>query len=375
MTGIYWDNNATTQLDKRVKSEMIKGLNNYGNPSSLYKLGYLAKSEIEKTKETLASFIYCEPDEIIFNSGASEGNNTILKNDYFETIITSNIEHASVMDTCEYLKRKNKKILKIENNNFGLIDFNNLQKLTKNNKNSLVSIIFVNNEIGIIQDIKKISDIVHENNCLLHIDAVQAFGKIPINVKNLNIDYMTFTSHKIYGPKGIGAIYKKQDAPFESLIHGGDQENNFRAGTENLLGIIGFGKAVEIRIKEYKNEHEKLSKLKDYFLQEIIKNIQNISFNMDLKHSIPNTISIIFHDIKDNLSFVYLLNYHKIFVSSSSACHSNSQRSSHVLKAINLSEKEANETIRISFGKYNTKEEIDIAIPILTKCVKEFRKN
>jgi cysteine desulfurase len=375
MDYIYWDNNATTRLDNRVKSEMLKELNNYGNPSSLYQLGYLAKSELEKTKEIIASFINCDSEEIIFNSGASEGNNTILKNDYFQTIITSEIEHASVINTCKYLKKKGRKIIQVKNDNYGLIDIGNLQRLTKNNQGSLVSIIFANNEIGIIQDIKKISEIVHNNGCLLHVDAVQAFGKIPIDVKDLNIDYMTFTSHKIYGPKGIGAIYKKRNVPFENLIHGGDQENNLRAGTENTLGIIGFGKAVELRIKEHQNEHKNLNQLRGYLIRQIAKKIKNISFNIFLKNSLSGTISITFNGIRDNLGFVILLNYHKIMVSASSACHSNSHRSSHVLKAIGLSEEKANETIRISLGKYNTREEIDKAIPIIAECVEKFRKN
>ena len=379
MNEIFLDNNSTTKIDSRVIKEMIHCFeNNYGNASSSSHIfGWNAKSEIELAREKVAKLIHANNDEIIFTSGATEANNLAI-NGYFtknkikeSNIITSNIEHKAVLDVCIKIQSNYpKSIYFTKVNNLGII---NLETLKKNiNKNTImISIMHVNNEIGVIQPIEEIGELCKKNNIIFHVDAAQSAGKIDINVKNMNIDLLSLSSHKMYGPKGIGALYINKNSKridLEPLIVGGGQEQNLRAGTLPTELIVGFGKACEINKNEMKKNEKKILDLRTLITDTITNFIPNCIINGTLKNRIAGNINFSF-PMLNGMTIINSL--HNIAVSNGSACTSSTSKPSHVLLAIGRNRKEALSSIRIGIGKYNTKQEIIKTAQTIIEVIKK----
>lgn len=376
---IYLDNAATTQMDNKVFDEILPYLKgNYGNPSSAYKIGRDNKDTIEDARKEVALILNAKPSEIYFTSGGSESDNMALKGialgniDKGKHIITSKIEHTAVLDTCKELEREGFRVSYIDVNEQGIVNLEQLENEIRKDT-ILISIMYANNEIGTIQPIKKIGEIAKKYNILFHTDSVQAIGNIKIDVEEMNIDALSLSAHKFYGPKGSGALYLKDGIRFRKYLNGGHQEKNRRAGTENVAGIIGLAKAITLAYENLGEKNKRLLELRNYFIDKIEKNISNIKINGDLENILPGTISVSFDFIEaDNI--LYELDKKGIYISTGSACTTGSIESSHVLKAIGLSDTKAHSTIRISLGKYNTKEEIDYTVSSLIEIVNKLRK-
>ena len=375
---IYLDNCASTKLDREVR-ELIYQLseNIYGNPSSLHKEGQKARKYIEEARERIAMYLGAKANEIVFTSSGSEANNMALKgiagspNYKGNEIISSPIEHASVKNTLEELGKKGFTIKYIKVDEKGLIDMEDFKNLISVNTR-LITIIHGNNEIGTIQDIKEIGKIAHSKNIVFHIDAVQSFGKMLIYPEELGVNLMTFSSHKIYGPKGIAALYIKKGCKIHKLLDGGYQERNRRAGTENTVGICAFAKAVEIIYSQIHDENKKIEELRNYMEKQILAKISDAEINGLIEGRLPNLSSISIKNTSAE-SLLYALDIKGVCISSGSACSSGALKSSHVLTSIGFDKKRAMETLRISLGRYNTKEEIDKFVNILSEAVSHER--
>lgn len=372
---VYLDNNATTQIDKRVEKRIISFLKHYGNPSSQHSLGKEVRNMVETARKHVSKLINAEPEEIIFTSGGSEANNTVLKgvSDLLKArgnhIITSKIEHPSIIETCGYLEKQGFEVTYLSVNSDGLIDLNELESAI-NDKTLLVSVMLANNETGTIQDIKRISEIAHGKNILVHTDAVQAVGKIPVDVKSLDVDFLTYSSHKIYGPKGAGALYFKNSEKIENLIHGGHQEFLLRGGTENTVGIVGFGEAAKVMLEEGSEYNNKIKTLRLLFYSSIREIFPDVTVNGPLTGELPGTINLLFPGA-DNKKIIALLDYNGICASTGSACSEGGEEASHVLKAIGLSNKEAGSSVRFSIGKYNTEKDIRYCVEKLKEILND----
>jgi cysteine desulfurase len=371
---IYLDNAATTKIDEKVLKEMLPYLKNkYGNASSIYDKGVEAMKVVDDSRKIVADSINAASEEIIFTSGGTESNNFALKgivmaNPEKKHIITTKIEHPSILNTCEFLKSMEIKIDYLTVNEEGLININELKSLI--NKNTLlVSIIHGNNEIGTIQDIQEIGKICRDRGVYLHVDACQSFMKIKIDVKKMNIDLMTLNAHKIHGPKGVGVLFIRKGIKIIPLFHGGGQEKNIRGGTENVAGIVGFAKAVSL----YNNKDiEKMKRLRDEAIKELL-NIPKTYLNGPVGDKrLSNNINIRFDGIEGE-SILGLLNEKGIYVSTGSACSSKNLKPSHVLLAIGLKPENAHGSIRISLSKYTTDNEIKELIKNMYLIVKKLR--
>lgn len=375
---IYLDNSATTQLDEKVLNVMMPYLKkNYGNPSSAYRIGRENKAVIQNARKQVAKVLNSNDDEIYFTSGGSEADNMAIKGVAFANqdkgkhIITSRIEHLAVLETCKELEKYGFKVTYINVNKKGMIDLEELEN-TIQYDTILISIMFANNEIGTVEPIKEIANIAHNHNILFHTDGVQAIGNIKIDVKELGIDLLSLSAHKFYGPKGVGALYVKEGVNFRKYLNGGHQEKNKRAGTENVAGIVGLGKAISLAYDNLEEKNKFLINLRQYLINELNKNIEDIKINGDLSNRLPGNINVSFKGVEaDNI--LTELDKKGIFISTGSACTTGSVESSHVLKAIGLSDIEAHSTIRISIGKNNTKEEIDYVVRELKKIIKKLR--
>ncbi len=373
---IYLDNNATTKCDEEVLNAMLPYLKEqFGNPSSTYSLGKEVKDEIINARKRVAELLNANESEIIFTSCASESNVTAIMNavrNYPEKkhIITTKVEHASTMETMKYLESMGYSVTYLSVDNLGRINLNELESSITDNT-CLISIMMANNEIGNIYPIKEIGQIARKYNILFHSDSVQALGKIKIDVKELNIDTLSLSGHKINAPKGIGALYVKNGIHFMPLIFG-HQEKNRRGGTENVPYIIGLGKAAELILGDNYKSKDKLKQLRDYMETEIKNNIADIVIYGDLENRLPNTSSIAFKGVKAE-ELLLMLESFNIFVSTGSACNSEIAEPSHVLTACNADLKNYS-PIRISLGKYNTKNEIDTFVKRLENIVNMMRK-
>lgn len=373
---IYFDNNATTICDNEVLNAMLPYLNNnYGNPSSIYSFGKDVKDEIVKVRKTIAKLLNASEDEIIFTSCASESNVTAIMNAVKsypnkKHIITTNVEHASIMETMKFLDSIGYNITYLSVDNLGKIDLKDLEESITDDT-CLISIMMANNEIGNIYPIKEIGRIANKYNVLFHCDAVQAIGKIKVDVKELNVDTLSFSGHKIHAPKGIGVLYLKKGRPFIPLIFG-HQEKNRRGGTENVAYIVGLGKAIDLLLNDNYQTDAILKELRNYMETQIKKNIPDTFIYGDLGNRLSNTLSIAFRGVKAE-ELLLMLESFDIFVSTGSACNSEIAEPSHVLTACNADLKEYS-PIRISLGKYNTKEEIDIFIKVLINIINNLRK-
>lgn len=375
---IYVDNAATTRLKKEVLEEMIPFLETeYGNPSSIYKFASNSKRAIENAREKIANAFNADAKEIIFTSGASEADNWAIKGiaysmkDKGNHIITTKIEHHAVLHTTEFLEKNGYEVTYLDVDENGLINLEQLKNAITD-KTILISIIFANNEIGTIQPIKEIGQIAKEHNVLFHTDAVQAVGNVKIDVKELNIDLMSVTAHKIYGPKGVGALYVRKGVKLFPHIHGGGQEKGRRAGTENVAGIVGFGKAMELAVKGIDEKAEKISRLRDLYIDTVLKEIPYVRLNGHRTKRLCNNANMSFRYIEGE-ALLLSLDLVGICASSGSACTSGSLDPSHVLLAIGLPHEIAHGSLRVTFGDFNTEEEVYYIIEKLKEIVSRLR--
>ena len=378
MKTIYLDHAATTAVAPVVKEAMDPYFcENYGNASALYELGYKSKDAINIARKNVARVLKAKSNEIYFTSCGSESDNLAIKGvarayrKKGNHIITSKIEHPAVLNTCRQLEKEGFRVTYLNVDKNGFIDLEEL-KNSINSRTILVSIMFANNEVGTIEPIKKISKIAHSNNTIFHTDAVQAVGNIKIDVQEMGIDLLSMSAHKFYGPKGVGALYVKEGINFMQLQNGGHQENDKRAGTENVAGIVGLGKAIEIANDNVMQNNEKLLNLRNYCIEQIKNRIPYIRINGDLNSRLPGNINLSFLYVKGK-ELVRLLAKRGICTSSGSACSSGLPQPSHVLLAMGLSEDIASSALRITLGKENTKEEIDYFVDELEKIVINLR--
>ena len=375
---VYLDNAATTQVEEKVLKAMLPFFTkNYANASSLHMQGTEAKSALEKSRKAIAKSINANPNEIYFTSGGTEANNWAIKGLFWENqkndknhIITTKIEHDCVLNTCRWLQTQGATVTYLDVDKEGFIDLKQLKNsITK--KTFLVSIMHANNEIGTIQDIEEIAKICKEKNVLFHSDACQSYTKVPIDVKKQKIDLLTINSHKIHGPKGVGALYIKNGIKITPLMHGGGHEKRLRSGTENIPGIVGFAKAQEI-ITPKKIKHMK--KIQKKLIDGILEKIPNTKLNgASPENRIANNINISFANVEGEAIGGYLEN-EGIFVSTGSACMSNTLSSSHVLKALNLTDLEQNSSIRFSISHHTTEKEIDYVLKKLPPIISKLRR-
>lgn len=378
MKKIYLDNSATTSMNNEVKNEMDKCISKvYGNPGSFHREGLIAKNAVADSRERVSKIIGSKSSEIVFTSGGTESINLAIKGRAFamqgkkKHIITSTIEHPAVLETCRYLEKKGFEVSYISPDKDGLIDVNEVEKSIREDT-FLVSIIYANNEIGVIQDINKLSKICNAKNITFHTDACQAAGYLDIDVKNLGVDMMTLNGSKIYGPKGVGLLYVKTGTLIEPLFHGGGQEMNKRAGTENVPGIMGFAKALEIVVDEREIEVERLTILRDKLIEGIIKKIPKTKLNGHAKKRLPNNVNVSFLDVEGEAILLYL-DSKGVYASSGSACTSSTLDPSHVILAMGIPYEYAHGSIRFSLGKDTTAEDIDYVLEILPEIVENLR--
>jgi cysteine desulfurase len=384
---VYLDHNATTPIHPQVRKALITAMGVFGNPSSLHQFGREARKLVEDARDEVATFINAAPEEIIFVGSGSEANNTVINlfsclgfrscevpslGTARREIITTKIEHPCVLESTACLQEKGNTVKYIGVDPYGKINVKEL-KDTITDKTGLVSVMTANNEIGTIQDIKQLSEISHQQGALFHTDAVQAVGKIPIDVKELEVDYLSFSAHKIYGPKGVGALYVRKGAPFCQFIRGGHQEKGRRAGTENTLGIIGLAKAIEMRKKEMDGEFKRLSGLKKLLKAGIEKNIPDISFNGHPTDSLAGTLNVSFSGAEGEAILLYL-DMEGIAVSTGSACASGSLEPSHVLMATGIPQEKAHGSIRMSMGRDTTVKDIEYVIEKMARVIKRVRE-
>lgn len=374
MNIIYLDNSATTPIKSEVLQEMMPYLTTeYGNASSLYSVGRSAKRAIEKARNRVAELLNCNHNEIYFTGGGSESDNIALKGFAYANkekgnhIITSKIEHPAILETCKTLERQGFEVSYINVNENGIIDVEELRKSIKTNT-ILISVMTANNEVGTVQPIEEIAKIAHDNNIIFHTDAVQAIGNVQIDVEKMRIDMLSLSSHKINGPKGVGALYIKNGIEVEKFINGGHQEKDRRAGTENVAGIVGIGKAAEIARKNMETHIRNLSKIRDYYIKKVQKEIPNIRINGSMENRLPGNANISFKGINAS-ELIFKLDERGICVSSGSACSSENTNPSHVLTAMNVPEVYLNSAIRTTFGDNNTFEQVDYVVKILKQII------
>lgn len=371
----YFDNSATTRVKEEVIKEMFPFLSEeYGNPSSIYSIGRSSKRAIEESRKKVASLINCKPEEVYFTSCGSESDNTALKGIAYlkqnkgKHIITSKIEHPAILHSCQNLENNGYNVTYIDVDNNGNLNLESLKNSIRKDT-ILISIMFANNEIGTIEPIEKIAEIAHKNNIIFHTDAVQAAGNIPIDVEKMNIDMLSLSGHKIYAPKGVGALYIKKGIEFERFMDGGHQEKDKRAGTENVAEIVALGKACEIAEKNLYKYQDKLYKLRDYCLKRMKEEIPKIHINGTMENRLPGNLNISFENI-ESTELLFKLDSHGICASGGSACSSGDTNPSHVLTAIGLPNNLSKGAVRFSFGDFNTIEDVDYLIEVLKEELK-----
>ena len=375
---IYLDNAATTRTAPEVVEAMLPYFSElYGNPSSIYSIAQKSKEAITKGREQIAAVLGTNPENIYFTAGGSESDNWALKATFDALkskgnhIITTKIEHHAILHTCEYLEKQGARITYLNVDKNGVVDLEEL-KAAITPETILISVMFANNEIGTIQPIKEIGKIAKEHNILFHTDAVQAFGQVPINVDELGVDMLSSSGHKINGPKGIGFLYIRKGVKIRSFIHGGAQERKRRAGTENVPGIVGYGKAAEMAASTMPERTAKEIELRDYMISRILKEIPLCRLNGDPVKRLPNNVNISFEFIEGE-SMLIMLDMNGICASSGSACTSGSLDPSHVLLAIGLPHEVAHGSLRLTLGADTTKEDIDFTVDKIKEIVAKLR--
>ena len=372
----YFDNAATTKVRKEVVNKMFPYfMQEYGNPSSLYKLGRKARAGVEEARRNVANLINCDKNEIYFTSGGTESDNTVLKGimnldkNKEKHIITSKIEHPAILNTCKTLEEKGYKVTYLNVDKDGIINIEELNN-SITDETVLISIMFANNEIGSIQPIQQIGEIANKKRIIFHTDAVQACGNIDIDVKKLKIDMLSLSGHKIGAPKGIGALYVNKNVEFKNLIDGGHQEKNKRAGTENVPGMVGLGEACKIARYNMQNHINKLKKLRDYYFEQVKNKIPDSKINGSLKYRLPGNSNISFKGVNAE-ELLMKLDERGICASAGSACSSGSNMPSHVLTAIGLEKEYLEGTLRATFGDDNTKEDVDYLVESLIEFIQK----
>lgn len=379
MKNVYMDYSATTPVKKEVLDAMLPYfLEHFGNPSSLYSIAQESKEALEKARGQVASLIGAKANEVFFTAGGSEADNWALEGvadalkDKGNHIITTKIEHHAILHTAEYLEKHGIDVTYLDVDAEGRVNPEDVEKAITD-KTVLISIMMVNNEVGTIEPIKEIAEIAHNHGILLHTDAVQALGNVPIDVDNMGIDLMSMSGHKIYGPKGVGALYIRKGTKISNFIHGGAQEMKKRAGTENLAGIVGFGKAAELAKENLESHIDRVSELRDYFISEVTSKIPDTIVNGSMEHRHPGNANISFEYIEGE-SMLILLDMNGISVSTGSACSSKSLTPSHVLSAMGIPVERIHGTLRFTIGDPTTKEDIDYVIEKLVEIVQKLRE-
>lgn len=373
---IYLDNAATTKVDEDILDEVTSYMrDSYGNPSSIYMDGKAAKKIIESARQSVALAIGADESEIYFTSGGSEADNWILRqarNTEKKALVTSKIEHHAVLNTAEYLSQNGVNVTYLDVDAKGRIISDKLENAGDEDI-SLVSLMYANNEVGTIQDIKRLSQIAHEKGAIFHTDAVQALGKVKIDVKTDNIDALSLSGHKIHAFKGVGVLYVNKDIKISPLIFGGEQESGKRAGTENVGGIISLGLACKKIVAEQEQKNnENMRGLRDYFIQKVLQNIDGVILTGDKTNRLCNIASFCFKDLDSSLMLI-LLDKEGICVSNGSACMSGSPEPSHVLQAMGTAKEYLNGNLRFSLSKYTTKDELDKAFAVLKNAIDKLR--
>jgi cysteine desulfurase len=378
MKKIYLDNAATTPTDVKVLEAMLPFFSQvYGNPSSLHAFGQEAKHAIEEARYITAQFIGASQEEIIFTSGGTESDNSAIKGvayarrDSGNHIITSRIEHHAVLETCHFLEEQGFHVTYIPVDEFGLVDPADVKKAITG-KTILISIMHANNEIGTIEPIAEVGKIAREEGIYFHTDAVQTFGRLPIDVGELNVDLLSASGHKLYGPKGVGVLYIRKGIRMLPFMHGGDQEQGRRASTHNVPGIVGFGKAVELAKGEMAKEIERLTLLRDKLIKGILDKIEYARLNGHLKKRLPNNVNVSISYVEGE-SMLLNLDMEGIACSTGSACTSSSLEPSHVLAAIGLSHELARGSLRFSLGRLTSEDDIDHVLKVLPGIVRKLR--
>ena len=374
----YLDNAATTAIDPQVVEEMLPWLtNNFGNPSSIHGHGRMVKSAIETARKTVASLLNCAPAEIFFTSGGTEADNTAIRcaiEDYGIThAITSPIEHHAVLHTLEYLHKKGKIKLSLVNiDKQGNIDIEHLEMLLRTNPRTLVSLMQGNNEIGNLIDLEQVSNLCNQYNAIFHSDTVQTMGHFKHDLQKLKAHFIVGAAHKFHGPKGVGFLYVSNDIKISPFVHGGSQERNMRGGTENVYGIVGLAKALEISYREMETHRTHIESLKRRMITKLTENIEGVRFNGqsgDVENSLYTVLNVSLPPSEMNDMLLFNLDIAGISASGGSACSSGSEVGSHVLGALKVSPDRAN--VRFSFGKYTTEADIDFAVKTLSELYKD----
>ena len=373
---IYLDNAASTQIHESVLDSMLPYLKEqYGNPSSIHRYGRLAHKAIDKARKQVAELINADPSEILFTSGGTESNNTALSGIALQKsgsqIITSSIEHDAILEPCKKLEKLGFDVVYLSVDKFGTIDPLELKNRISDNT-CIVSIMFGNNEVGTIQPIEEIGGLCNQKNILFHTDAVQAIGKIPIDVKKLGIDLFSISSHKIYGPKGIGALYIKKGIVIAPVILGGGQERGLRSGTENVANIVGFGKACELAKNNLTKNIQTLKNLRDYLIKKVLDEIPYAALNGHPENRLPNNAHFTFLGVHGE-DLLIKLDENGIAASTGSACSVHTQKASHVLQSMGFSHEQITGSLRLTVGMFNTYDEIDKTVQVLKNVVNELR--
>ncbi|MCI6930821.1 MAG: cysteine desulfurase NifS [Methanobrevibacter boviskoreani] len=379
---VYMDNSATSPVDPEVFEEMKPFfVENFGNASTLYEIGRVSQRAVAKARQQVADLINADTREIIFTSGGSESDNFAIKGIALRErskhpeknhIITSQIEHPAVLETCRYLEKWGFEVTYLPVGPTGLVDPEDLENAIKD-ETFLVTIMHANNEIGTIEPIEKLGEIAHKHNVLFHTDAVQSAGKVPIDVKKQNIDLLSISSHKLYGPKGVGALYIRKGVKIDPLIHGGGQERKLRAGTENVAGIVGFGKACEIAQRDMEKNTAKLTEIRDAIIKRVLDEVPESYVNGDLEHRLANNVHLRFSGIEGE-SLLLRLDAKGIQVATGSACSSQKLEPSHVLTAIGLEPALAHGSLRLSLGVENSIDDVDYVVDSIKEVVDGLRK-
>lgn len=376
---IYFDNNSTTQVDKRVLEKILPYfVEKYGNPSSIHRIGQEVRKDIEEAREQISEILGIKPGELIFTGSGTESDNMAIigaargNRDKGNHIITSSIEHSAVLAACKMLEKEGFEVTYLPVKQNGIIDIEELKKAVKP-ETILITIMHANNEIGTIQPIEEIGAIAKEKKILFHVDAVQSVGKIRFMPKEWNIDMLSFSGHKFYGPKGIGALYIRNGVKVDKIIVGGHQERNRRPGTENVPGIIGMAEALKIAYENLEEESARESALRDNLEKKLVERIPEVIVNGDKEKRLPGTLSLTIKYVEGE-SILLNLDLKGIAVSSGSACTSGSLEPSHVVLAIGVPIEHAHGTIRFSLGRFNTQAEVDYVAEVLPEIVEKIRK-
>lgn len=374
---IYLDNAASTAIHEDVLNEMLPYLKEqYGNPSSIHKFGRQADKAIRNARKRISELINASPDEILLTSGGTESNNTALygiaHSNKGKHIITSSIEHEAILEPCKRLEEEGFRITYLPVDNHGLVNPQNVKDVISDDT-CLVSIMFANNEVGTIQPIQEISNICRENNVVFHTDAIQVIGKVPVDVENLEVGLLSISSHKINGPKGVGALYIKKGINITPLVLGGGQEKGLRSGTENVANIVGFGKACQLANENLEKNISYLKDLNDYLISNVTQQIPNVTLNGDPQKRIPNNTHFTFFGVNGE-DLIIKLDEHDIAASTGSACSVKTQKASHVLQAMGFSHEQITGSLRLTVGIFNTKEELEKTVVTLKKVVNELRQ-